>query len=172
MSAKTAFIAFTDSPLGELEIHAVGDDLTGVFFAKTEFRPRSPAIASAGPLPAPIEVCQQQLQEYFAGQRQVFDLPLLMQGTDFQREIWRLLLQIPYGYTLSYLELSRRYGDEKAIRAVGAANGANPLSIVVPCHRVIGAEGKLVGYGGDVWRKEWLLRHEAQHAGVATGRLF
>lgn len=166
------FIALMESPIGRLELHARGDELGGVFFAETRERPRLAAAPTDGPWPEVLTACQQQLQEYFEGKRQVFNLPLCMQGTDFQKEIWHLLLDIPYGHTVSYLDLSRKYGDEKAIRAVGAANGANPLSIIVPCHRVIGTDGKLIGYGGDVWRKEWLLRHETQHAGVATGRLF
>lgn len=166
------FVAFTDSPLGPLEICGTEQHLMSILFAESKFRPRLPREASTGEAPSPVLDCQQQLAEYFAGQRQAFDLPILPQGTDFQEKIWQLLLDIPFGQTLSYLELSRRYGDEKAIRAVGTANGANPISIVVPCHRVIGSGGKLVGYGGDVWRKEWLLKHEAQHARVATGRLF
>ena len=167
-----AFVAFTASPLGLLEICGTEQHLTSILFVESKFRPKLQRTASEGEPPRPVLDCQRQLQEYFEGKRLVFDLPILPQGTDFQEKIWRLLLEIPFGQTLSYLELSRRYGDEKAIRAVGTANGANPISIVVPCHRVIGSDGKLVGYGGDVWRKEWLLKHEAQYAGVATGRLF
>lgn len=166
------FIAFTDSPLGLLEICGTEQHLTSILFVESKFRPKLQREASEGEVPHPVLECQHQLAEYFQGKRLVFDLPISPQGTDFQEKIWHLLLEIPFGQTLSYLELARRYGDEKAIRAVGTANGANPISIVVPCHRVIGSDGKLVGYGGDVWRKEWLLKHEAQYAGVATGRLF
>ncbi len=102
----------------------------------------------------------QQLQEYFAGERRAFQLNLNPQGTPFQKRVWESLLEIPYGKTTSYLELSRKLGDEKAIRAVAAANGKNPFWIVVPCHRVIGTDGSLTGYAGGLWRKKWLLEHE------------
>ncbi|MBK7028665.1 MAG: methylated-DNA--[protein]-cysteine S-methyltransferase [Bacteroidales bacterium] len=105
--------------------------------------------------------CIQQLDEYFNGRRKVFNLLLDAEGTDFQLRIWKLLQDIPFGKTLSYLELARISGDIKAVRAVGHANGQNKLNIVVPCHRVIGSNQKLVGYGGGLWRKEWLLKHEA-----------
>ena len=146
------FVAFTDSPLGLIEICGTEQHLTSILFVESKFRPKLARTASEGEVPRPVLDCQQQLAEYFAGKRLAFDLPIQPQGTDFQEKIWRLLLDISFGQTISYLELSRRYGDEKAIRAVGTANGANPLTIVVPCHRVIGSNGKLVGYGGDVWR--------------------
>jgi methylated-DNA-[protein]-cysteine S-methyltransferase len=98
-----------------------------------------------------------QLQEYFSGRRQQFDLKLNPKGTDFQKKVWEELRNIPYGTTISYLELSRKLGDEKAIRAVASANGKNPLWIVVPCHRVIGSDGSLTGYAGGLHRKKWLL---------------
>jgi O-6-methylguanine DNA methyltransferase len=98
-----------------------------------------------------------ELAEYFAGQRRCFELPLDFAGTEFQRSVWRLLLQIPYGVTWSYRDMAERLGDLKALRAVGGANGANPLAIVIPCHRVINAGGELGGYGGGAWRKQLLL---------------
>ncbi len=101
-----------------------------------------------------------QLDEFFCRRRQLFDLPLLFRGTSFQKQVWRELLKIPYGETISYRELANRIGNPKSVRAVGAANGANPLPIVVPCHRVIGAQGKLVGYGGGLEMKSRLLRLE------------
>jgi methylated-DNA-[protein]-cysteine S-methyltransferase len=103
-----------------------------------------------------------QLDEYFQKKRQVFELPLDLQGTEFQKRTWNELLKIPFGKTLSYKELSLKLGDLKAIRAVGAANGANPVSIIVPCHRVIGSDGSLTGYAGGLWRKKWLLDFETQ----------
>ncbi|MBK7172668.1 MAG: methylated-DNA--[protein]-cysteine S-methyltransferase [Bacteroidales bacterium] len=112
-------------------------------------------------VPDSLVECIQQLDEYFNGRRKVFDLLLDAKGTDFQLRIWKLLQDIPFGKTLSYLELARISGDIKAVRAVGHANGQNKLNIVVPCHRVIGSNQKLVGYGGGLWRKEWLLKHEA-----------
>ncbi|MGH9061287.1 MAG: methylated-DNA--[protein]-cysteine S-methyltransferase, partial [Acidimicrobiales bacterium] len=104
-----------------------------------------------------------QLDAYFAGTLTRFDLPLRMQGTAFQRQVWSALCEIPYGQTWSYGQLADRIGNSKACRAVGLANGRNPVSIVVPCHRVIGADGSLTGYGGGVDRKAWLLGHERAH---------
>lgn len=112
-------------------------------------------------IPEILEDCVRQLNEYFEGSRERFDLSLNPLGTDFQKEIWDLLLKIPYGKTVSYLEISKEYGDPKAIRAVAAANGRNPLWIVVPCHRVIGSNGDLTGYAGGLSRKKWLLEHES-----------
>jgi len=104
-----------------------------------------------------------QLDEYFAGKRKIFTLSLNQDGTEFQTRIWALLYQIPYGKTISYHQLAKQYGDLKAIRAVASANGKNNLAIIVPCHRVIGSDQSLVGYGGGLWRKKWLLDHEAKH---------
>jgi methylated-DNA-[protein]-cysteine S-methyltransferase len=101
-----------------------------------------------------------QLQDYFLGRRTKFTFKLNLQGTEFQKKVWQELLHIPYGKTCSYLELSKKIGDVKAIRAVASANGKNPLWIVVPCHRVIGKDGSLTGYAGGLWRKKWLLEHE------------
>ena len=114
-------------------------------------------------IPIELEDCVQQLQEYFEGLRTNFDLELNPEGTDFQKRVWEALLQIPFGKTLSYLELSKHLGDVKAIRAVANANGRNPLWIVVPCHRVIGSDGSLTGYAGGLHRKKWLLEHESPH---------
>jgi methylated-DNA-[protein]-cysteine S-methyltransferase len=109
-----------------------------------------------------------QLDEYFEGSRKDFDFPFRQKGTPFQLGVWDELLNIPYGKTISYLQLSQRLGNVKAIRAVGTANGRNNLPIVVPCHRVIGSNGSLTGYGGGLWRKQWLLEHENKYAhGVA-----
>ena len=106
----------------------------------------------------------QQLQEYFDGKRTDFDLPLQQEGSAFQQSVWAVLNDIPYGRTVSYLELSKRIGNAKAIRAVGITNGKNAISIIVPCHRVIGSNGSLTGYGGDLWRKQWLPEQEAKFA--------
>lgn len=107
-----------------------------------------------------------QLQEYFSGARTRFDVPVEPQGTEFQKAVWTELQKIPFGQTISYIELARRMGDEKKTRAVGLANGKNPISIIIPCHRVIGANGHLVGYGGGIENKRWLIDFEA------TDRLF
>jgi len=108
-----------------------------------------------------IEKTIVQMQEYFAGEREVFDIPLLMVGTDFQRSVWDGLIKIPYGTTASYLELSKNIGNEKAVRAVASANGANSISIMIPCHRIIGSNGDLVGYAGGLPAKKKLLELES-----------
>ena len=105
---------------------------------------------------------ESQLREYFAGRRQSFDVELNLQGTEFQLAVWNELLRIPYGDTITYAELARRIGKPSAIRAVGAANGANPIPVIVPCHRVIGSNGTLTGYGGGIERKQWLLALEGR----------
>lgn len=111
-------------------------------------------------IPLELKEAVQQLKEYFEGKRTLFNFELNPKGTEFQQKVWQALLEIPYGKTTSYLELSKKLGDVKAIRAVAAANGKNPLWIVVPCHRVIGSDGSLTGYAGGLWRKKWLLDHE------------
>lgn len=110
--------------------------------------------------PKILEDAIHQLQEYFKGKRRAFTLNLNPKGTDFQKKVWEALRHIPYGKTMSYLELAKTLGDIKAIRAVAAANGKNPLWIVIPCHRVIGSDGSLTGYAGGLHRKKWLLNHE------------
>lgn len=113
--------------------------------------------------------CVEQLIQYFNGQRRIFELPLSQEGTPFQQEVWNELLTIPYAKTISYIQLAIRTGDPKATRAVASANGKNNIAIIVPCHRVIGSNGQLIGYGGGLWRKKWLLEHEMKVAyGVQT----
>ena len=106
------------------------------------------------------KICITELDSYFEGNLRHFTFPYKITGTDFQSKVWNELLNIPFGETISYCELSKRIKNPAAVRAVGSANGSNPLSIVVPCHRVIGSNGKLIGYGGGLWRKKWLLDHE------------
>jgi methylated-DNA-[protein]-cysteine S-methyltransferase len=148
------------SPIGELVITASDSGLTGVWF------PGNVPVAAArrddepGPASAVLARVAEQLAEYFAGTRTTFDVPLDAGGTPFERRVWDALRTIPYGTTLSYGELARRLGDVRATRAVGAANGKNPIPIIVPCHRVIGANGALTGFGGGLDRKRWLLEHE------------
>ena len=114
-------------------------------------------------IPVELEDCVHQLNEYFEGNRTQFDLQLNPEGTDFQKKVWNLLQTIPYGKTMSYLQLSQQLGDIKAIRAVANANGRNPIWIVIPCHRVIGSNGSLTGYAGGLQRKQWLLEHESPY---------
>jgi methylated-DNA-[protein]-cysteine S-methyltransferase len=112
------------------------------------------------PIPKQFEEVVSQLSDYFLGKRKDFTFKLNPKGTDFQQKVWQELLNIPYGKTMSYMDLSKKLGDIKAIRAVASANGKNPLWIVIPCHSVIGTDGSLTGYAGGLWRKKWLLEHE------------
>ncbi len=109
-----------------------------------------------------LQKCITQLNEYFSGKRKLFDLPIQQEGSAFQQKVWNELVKIPFGKTISYLQLAQRLGDAKSIRAAASANGRNKLNIVVPCHRVIGSDGSLIGYGGGLPRKKWLLEHEAK----------
>lgn len=111
-------------------------------------------------IPLELKKAVKEIDEYFEGNRLKFTFLMNPKGTDFQKKVWKALLEIPYGKTMSYLELSKQLGDVKAIRAVASANGKNPLWIVVPCHRVIGSDGSLTGYAGGLWRKKWLIDHE------------
>lgn len=116
---------------------------------------------SSKKIPATLKEAVQQLLEYFDGKRTQFDFRINPKGTKFQQKVWQELLQIPFGKTVSYMDITKKLGDVKAIRAVASANGKNPLWIVVPCHRVIGTDGSLTGYAGGLWRKKWLLEHES-----------
>ncbi len=111
-------------------------------------------------IPKDLKEATNQLQDYFNGKRTSFDFKLNPQGTEFQQKVWQALLEIPFGKTVSYMDITKKLGDVKAIRAVASANGKNPLWIVIPCHRVIGTNGSLTGYAGGLWRKKWLLEHE------------
>jgi methylated-DNA-[protein]-cysteine S-methyltransferase len=151
-----------DSPIGRLLLAGDGASLIHVCFQSGP-RPQQPAedwVVDASPFRLAIA----QLDEYFAGKRRQFDLPLAPRGTEFQRRVWRALREIPYGQTVSYGELARRIGKPNASRAVGLANGANPLPIIVPCHRVIGADGSLTGFGGGLPIKRTLLALEGAGA--------
>lgn len=144
--------AFINSPLGITKI--VGDE-NGI----SEISVTSEGDVSTT-IPSELQEAVSQLADYFDGKRKDFNFKLNPKGTDFQQKVWQELLNIPFGKTISYLDLSKKLGDVKAIRAVASANGKNPLWIVVPCHRVIGTDGSLTGYAGGLWRKKWLLEHE------------
>lgn len=146
------------SPIGELLLFGNGHALQGLYLESRDVWPQKQPDWRWDE--APFKAAIAQLHEYFDRRRTVFDLPLAPVGTPFQQRVWTALLDIPHGVTISYGELATRLGDPKASRAVGLANGRNPISIVIPCHRVIGANGNLTGYGGGLDRKEWLLRHE------------
>ncbi|CAM4093344.1 methylated-DNA--[protein]-cysteine S-methyltransferase [Zobellia nedashkovskayae] len=145
--------AFIHTPLGVAKLIGDGNGLSEIKVTDAEE-------AVTTNIPPNLKIAAKQLHQYFAGTRDNFDFDLNPQGTDFQKRVWQTLLKIPYGKTVSYLDLSKTMGDVKAIRAVAAANGKNPLWIVVPCHRVIGSDGSLTGYAGGLHRKKWLLDHE------------
>jgi len=177
----TTYYVWMESPVGPLLLTSDGAALTGLYMNEHRHGPDGVGEGwvedeNAAPLPE----AKRQLAAYFAGERTDFDLPLAAEGTVFQKKVWAELCRIPCGETISYGQLARRIGDPNASRAVGLANGKNPVSIVVPCHRVIGAGGKLIGYGGGLERKQKLLTHErdvlARRGGdgaqSATGGLF
>jgi methylated-DNA-[protein]-cysteine S-methyltransferase len=155
MNAFTHF----DSPIGRLLLTCDGTALTGLYMEPSRKAQSTDGWVEDATVP-PLAAAVRQLTEYFAGSRRDFDLPLRLQGTDFQQRVWRELTEIPFGETWSYGKLARRIDKPSASRAVGLANGQNPISIIVPCHRVIGADGSLTGYGGGLERKSWLLAHE------------
>lgn len=145
-----------ESPIGVIEITGTHEAITAILFSENEekkhdLQPKTPAV---------LVDCYNQLDEYFNGTRQAFTIPYELEGTDFQRKVWNALTEIPYAGVQSYKDIAVSVGNEKAVRAVGSTNGKNKISIVIPCHRVIGSNGKMTGYAGGVWRKEWLLEHE------------
>ena len=147
------FKAYYLSPIGPLEVSGTSEGIVSVTFVKTR-------LPNDRNLPECVKEGIRQLEEYFKGARKNFSLKLLLQGTPFQKLVWQRLKKIPYGKLASYGEVARAIGKPNAYRAVGNANNKNPIAIVIPCHRVIGSDGTLVGYGGGLWRKEWLLDHE------------
>lgn len=153
MKTQELFFGYYQSPIGLIEISGTADAIRSLNFVE-----------------APHEGCHsnnvvdhavKEIEEYFNGNRREFEVPLELQGTAFQKAVWRQLLKIPYGSTSSYGEIARAIGNPKAVRAVGGANHRNPISLIIPCHRVIGSDGSMTGYGSGIWRKEWLLKHES-----------
>jgi len=165
MSTSTHFAWYT-SPIGEILLTANGRALTGLHLLGR----RSDATIEPGWIEggAVLDAARAQLEAYFDGKTRDFDLPMDPGGTPFQRLVWDELCKIPYSETISYAELARRVGKDGAARAVGGANGRNPIGIIVPCHRVVAADGTLGGYGGGLDRKLWLLQHEAEALGRET----
>ena len=158
--------AYYHSPIGILRVTVTDSYVQEVHFCNDEEKEVAVSDAALTPL---LQQCLDQLIEYFQGVRKQFELPVHQEGTAFQQSVWNELTAIPYGRTISYLELSRRLGDPKAIRAAASTNGKNHVAIIVPCHRVIGSNRELVGYAGGLWRKRWLLEHEKKvHYGVQT----
>jgi len=151
---------YVDSPIGQLLLTSDGESLTGLYMGTPSKSPQLDSDWAEKPNAAPLSEVARQLEQYFAGNRKVFDLPLKMQGTEFQKRVWRQLTKIPFGETWSYGQLAKRLDNPNGSRAVGLANGRNPIAVIVPCHRVIGADGSLTGFGGGIPRKQWLLSHE------------
>ena len=145
-----------NTPLGKAKVEGDYDGISSIIVLNDDLQ-------VSHIIPEELEDCVIQLNEYFKGKRQQFSLKLNPEGTDFQKRVWNELAKIPYGKTVSYLELSKKLGDVKAIRAVANANGKNPIWIVIPCHRVIGTDGSLTGYAGGLHRKKWLLEHESPY---------
>jgi methylated-DNA-[protein]-cysteine S-methyltransferase len=144
--------AFIKTPLGTAKITGDSNGITAISILEEG--------AITTKIPKELKQAVNQLQDYFQRKRTHFDFKMQPQGTEFQQKVWQALLEIPYGKTVSYMDITKKLGDVKAIRAVASANGKNPLWIVVPCHRVIGTDGSLTGYAGGLWRKKWLLDHE------------
>ena len=159
-SHMNTFCAQIESPIGPLLLVGDEDGLRQLWFVegRRKRRPNPDWVQNAKPLAAAIG----QLREYFAGRRENFDLPLVLDGTPFQLSVWRNLQTIPYGQTVSYLDLAKKIGNPKAVRAVGLANGSNPIPIIIPCHRVIGSNGSLTGFGGGLPVKQKLLALESR----------
>jgi len=149
---------YYSSPIGLIGITGTGDSITSLYFVDDELNPQSKSNSY-------LENCKSQLEEYFNGKREYFDLKLEPEGSEFQKKVWNELRNIRYGETKSYLQVSKTLGDVLAIRAVANANGQNRISIIIPCHRVIGSKGSLTGYAGRIWRKKWLLQHEKKYIG-------
>lgn len=167
--APTTYATTAASPIGPLTLRGVETDgqlaMTGLWTAVHRHGPPPAEIGTWTHDPAPFNEPLRQLEAWFAGERRTFDLRLHPTGTPFQRAVWAVLATIPYAETRSYLDVATALGSPAAVRAVGAANGRNPISIVVPCHRVVGADGSMTGYGGGTATKQWLLAHERRVAG-------
>jgi methylated-DNA-[protein]-cysteine S-methyltransferase len=144
-----------NSPLGFLVLKSDGQYITCVSFSENDLQEQNSCEV--------LELCKAQLTSYFAGELLTFNLPVFPEGTEFQQKVWAELMKIPYGETITYMDLAVRLGDAKAIRAAGTANGRNPIAILIPCHRVIGAGNKLTGYAGGIWRKKMLLELEMKY---------
>ena len=168
-TGSTIFTTHLDSPVGRLHLAASDTALLAVVWRRHS-TPHLPFDTAVDEPDHPVlRATLDQLEQYFSGHRRAFDLPVDFRGTDFQRQVWAALLEIPYGETRSYLDIARRLGNPTAVRAVGAANGRNPISIIAPCHRVIGSSGDLTGFGGGMDAKAWLLAHESPQRDLLGG---
>ncbi len=151
--------SYLNTPIGLICLEAEKEGVTKIFFSDGEIEL---VTSESNPI---LDWAKSELGQYFEGKLKDFSFPIILHGTVFQQQVWKLLQEVPFGKTKSYLEMSKLYGNTKAIRALGTANGKNPIAIVLPCHRVIGSNGDLVGYSGGLWRKQWLLNHEAETSG-------
>lgn len=158
---ETIVYNYYKSPIGEIELASDSETLLWVKFLETERSIRTKKKETESVI---FTETKKQLSDYFNKTSEKFDLPLNIRGTDFQKKVWQELTFVPYGKTMSYLNLSKKIGDVKAIRAVASSNGKNLFCVIIPCHRVIGSNGSLTGYSGDLWRKKWLLEHESTSA--------
>lgn len=162
---ETLIYNYYNSPIGEIELAADDEGLLWAKFLETEKNKKTKQAETDSPL---FTKAKEQFTKYFNNELDNFDLPLIIRCTDFQKTVWQKLTLIPYGKTISYLTLSKQIGDVKAIRAVASTNGKNRFCIIIPCHRVIGTDGSLTGYAGDLWRKKWLLEHESKNKNFQT----
>lgn len=155
---KEKFTTYLKSPIGQLKLLADENSVNSIMFVfpDTEMEPENSNDV--------LEICKLQLNEYFSGERKEFDVCISQEGTEFQKKVWSELFKIPHGKTVSYNYIAERVGGKNMMRAVGSANGKNLISIIIPCHRVIGSDGSLTGYAGGMWRKEWLLKHEDKYS--------
>jgi len=158
VAPATVLYDVVQTPIDRLVVASDGSAIVGVWMANAE--PDDVSWADRRGADSLLDEARRQLVAYFAGRLRAFDLPLAPNGTEFQRRVWTELTKIPFGATISYARLARRVSNAAAVRAVGAANGRNPIPIIVPCHRVIGSDGSLTGFGGGLARKQWLLNHE------------
>lgn len=157
---ENVFTLYCASPVGAIEIKGTKDAITFTSFIEE-------VGVSSEVIPDVLLQCKKQLDEYFNGARKDFTVPLAPQGTEFQKKVWEELLKIDFGNTASYMSIAKKMSNPGAVRAVGLANGKNPIGIIIPCHRVIGEDGSLTGYAGGLWRKKWLLEHEGNTSGNA-----
>lgn len=171
---ETYYKAYLFCPIGWVEIASDDFNIKKISFVNNLDNQSESQKNTPPQYPSILVTCWQQMKDYLSENKQDFDLSTLSlapEGTPFQQRVWRELLKIPFGTTISYLELARRLGDEKVIRAAAAANGKNPIGIIIPCHRVIGSDGSLTGYAGGLERKKWLLLHE-KSSDIKQGELF
>lgn len=153
------YISYLKSPIGQIKLTANESSVNSILFVFDDTEMEEENINDV------LTQCKMELSEYFSGKRKEFEVPISQAGTSFQQRVWNELVKIPYGKTVSYNFIAESLGDKKSIRAVGASNGKNQISIIVPCHRVIGSDGSLTGYAGGLWRKKWLLNHEKEFSG-------